>query len=139
MKYTTLLPTLLLSASTLTAASPCTPNYTTTITASQVEAIAPKSSSCENPEEIAPQECATAAQAAPALSAAFKKYNLTSRAEQAAVIALSAFESGEYRFSRNHFPGVEGQGSTYSSFLTGSERDANMDVNSTKYAISCFQ
>ncbi|KAL5334777.1 hypothetical protein BJX70DRAFT_346567 [Aspergillus crustosus] len=110
MKYTSLLPTILLSATALTVASPCIPNYSTTATQAQIEAIAPKSSSCENPEEVAPLECATAAQAAPAFSAAFKKYNLTSRAEQAAVISLAAFESGEFRFSRNHFPGVEGQG-----------------------------
>ncbi|KAL4877693.1 hypothetical protein BJY04DRAFT_197678 [Aspergillus karnatakaensis] len=109
MKYTTLLPTILLSATTLVSASPCAPDYTT-VTAAQIEAIAPKSASCENPEEIAPEECATAAQAAPAFSAAFKKYKLTSKEEQAAVISISAFESGEFRFSRNHFPGVEGQG-----------------------------
>ena len=44
----------------------------------------------------------------------FKTYNVTSRAEQAAVVALMAFESMEFRFSRNQGSVVEGQGSEYS-------------------------
>ncbi|KAL4780534.1 hypothetical protein BJX76DRAFT_337626 [Aspergillus varians] len=108
MKFHALIPLLPL----LAAASPCTPPRSppTDITASQIEAIAPKSSSCANPDKTAPKECATAGQAGPAFTAAFKKYGVTSKAEQAAVIALTAFESGEYRFSRNHYPGVAGQG-----------------------------
>lgn len=45
----------------------------------------------------------------------FETYNVTSRAEQAAVIALMMFESMEFRFSRNQGSGVEGQGSGFCS------------------------
>lgn len=45
----------------------------------------------------------------------FETYNVTSRAEQAAVIALMAFESVEFRFSRNKGSGVEGQGNEFFS------------------------
>ncbi|KAL4918019.1 hypothetical protein BDW62DRAFT_70443 [Aspergillus aurantiobrunneus] len=105
MKLQALVPFLPL----LAAASPCTPSSSATITATQIESIAPKSSSCQNPPDF-PEECATAAQAAPALTAAFKEYNITSRAEQAAIIGLIAMESGEFRYNKNHHPGVPGQG-----------------------------
>lgn len=116
MKFSAILPLLPL----LAVASPtCKPSPSgDSLTAAQIEAVAPKSSSCVNPEEIAPEECATAAQAAPALTTAFKKYGVTSKAEQAAVLGLIAFESGEFRFSRNHFPGVEGQGSMLSPLFS---------------------
>ncbi|KAL2871280.1 uncharacterized protein BJX67DRAFT_157907 [Aspergillus lucknowensis] len=102
-----LLPLLPLALGATT--SPCTPQEIT-ITPSQILFIAPNSTSCANAPELAKGECVTAAQAAPPLSAAFTKYKVTSRAEQAAVLALIAFESGEFRYNRNHFPGVPGQG-----------------------------
>ncbi|KKK26977.1 hypothetical protein ARAM_007533 [Aspergillus rambellii] len=80
----------------------------TSITPSQIEAIAPKAKACENPP--APDECATAAQAAPYIARSFATYNVTARAEQAAVLGLMAFESVEFRYNRNHSPGVPGQG-----------------------------
>ena len=45
----------------------------------------------------------------------FETYNVTSRAEQAAVIALMAFESVEFQFNRKQGLGVEGQGSEFFS------------------------
>lgn len=117
MKFSVILPLLPL----LAVASPtCKPSSSgDSLTAAQIEAVAPKSSSCANPDKVAPEECATAAQAAPALTTAFKKYGVTSKAEQAAVLGLIAMESGEFRFSRNHFPspGVEGKGSMLPFFL----------------------
>lgn len=90
----------------------------TSITASQIEHIAPKSSSCADPP--AKGECATSDTAARNIAVSFDQYKVTSRAEQAAVIALMAFESVEFRYSRNHDPGVEGQGSTcFSCFVWG--------------------
>ncbi|EAW08653.1 uncharacterized protein ACLA_095860 [Aspergillus clavatus NRRL 1] len=83
-------------------------NININITPEQIAAIAPKSTSCANPP--APGECATAAQAAPHIARSFETYQVTSAAEQAAVIALMAFESGEFAYNRNHFPGVPGQG-----------------------------
>lgn len=73
-----------------------------------IAAIAPLSSSCDNAP--AAGECATAAQAAPALAVSFSKYGITSKGAQAAVIALEAFESGQFKYKMNHYPGVPGQG-----------------------------
>ncbi|KAL2855489.1 hypothetical protein BJY01DRAFT_2776 [Aspergillus pseudoustus] len=91
------------------SASPCIPQGVT-ITAQQILHVAPNSTTCANAPASTLGECATAAQAAPALSAAFTKYTLTSKAEQAAVLGLIAFESGEFEYNRNHHPGVPGQG-----------------------------
>ena len=86
----------------------------TTIAAEELLQIAPTSRSCDNPP--APGECATAQEAAPFISASLSQYNVISRAEQAAVISQMAFESAEFKYKRNHFPGRPGQGSTYLHF-----------------------
>ncbi|GKZ72129.1 hypothetical protein AnigIFM56816_010283 [Aspergillus niger] len=78
------------------------------LTVAQLEAIAPTSNTCDNPP--AAGECATAEQAVPHITKSFDTYGVTSRAEQAAVIALMAFESGDFKYNKNHFPGVPGQG-----------------------------
>lgn len=150
MKFSVILPLLPLLAVASPTCKPSSPGDS--LTAAQIEAVAPKSSSCANPDEVAPEECATAAQAAPALTTAFKKYGVTSKAEQAAVLGLIAMESGEFRFSRNHFPspGVEGKGSMlpfsfiflsfflyFFLFLLFVWWDANgTELCSTKHAIS---
>lgn len=84
------------------------------ITPEQIEKIAPKSVSCDDAEEK--DECATSDVAARALAASFEQYGVSSVAEQAAVIGLLAFECDEFQFSRNHNPGVPGQGSMFSPF-----------------------
>jgi hypothetical protein len=81
------------------------------ITAAQIEAIAPKSKSCA--DAPAPGECATSEQAAANIAKSFETYEVTSAAEQAAVIGLMAFESLDFEYNRNHFPGVAGQGSMF--------------------------
>lgn len=103
----TLIP-LLASAAPTPAPAPAAQD-TTQITPSQIQQIAPKSVNCDNPP--AKGECATGDQAAPNIAKSFENYGVTSKAEQAAVIALMAFESEEFQFSRNQVPGVEGQGS----------------------------
>ncbi|THC91925.1 hypothetical protein EYZ11_008611 [Aspergillus tanneri] len=80
------------------------------ISTEQIEAIAPTSSSCDSPPS--PGECATAEQAAKNIAASFETYRVTSLAEQAAVIGLMAFESGDFKYNRNHYPGVPGQGTS---------------------------
>ena len=89
------------------------------ITSDQILAIAPNSSTCDNPP--AEGECATAEQAAPYISDSFTSYGVDNVAEQAALISLMAFETGDFKYNRNHFPGVAGQGSmspfTLRSFL----------------------
>ncbi|KAF7117522.1 hypothetical protein CNMCM5793_006544 [Aspergillus hiratsukae] len=78
------------------------------ITAAQIETIAPKSKSCA--DAPAPGECATSEVAAANIAKSFETYKVTSAAEQAAVIGLMAFESLDFEYNRNHFPGVPGQG-----------------------------
>ena len=109
---------LILSLSVLSTALPTlTTGSDTGITASQITTIAPKSQSCANapvPKGGAP-ECANAQEAAVNIRKSFETYNVTSRAEQAAVIALMAFESAEFQFNRKQGLGVEGQGSEFFS------------------------
>lgn len=115
--HKTVLLTLLFSAGGSALAMPqaedmADPNQdTTTITPPQILGIAPVSASCVNPDGKG--ECATADTAASAITASFERYQVSSRAEQAAVIGLMAFESGEFQYNRNHSPGVAGQGSMF--------------------------
>jgi hypothetical protein len=83
----------------------------TSITESQILTIAPTSNTCDNPPAVG--ECATAKTAATYTSQSFDTYGVTSKAEQAAVLSLMAFESLDFKYNKNHFPGVAGQGSTY--------------------------
>ncbi|KDE80532.1 hypothetical protein AO1008_07453 [Aspergillus oryzae 100-8] len=79
----------------------------TSITAQQIIAIAPSSAqSCTN-------RCADAEKVATNIAKSFDKYQVTSPAEQAAVISLMALESVEFLYNRNKSPGVPGQGSMY--------------------------
>ncbi|GJN80592.1 hypothetical protein PLIIFM63780_004119 [Purpureocillium lilacinum] len=57
-------------------------------------------------------DCRSPAQAAPFLEKSFRDYGLTCPAEQAAVLAVIALESGEFHYKRNMFPppGKPGQG-----------------------------
>ncbi|KAL4926475.1 uncharacterized protein BDV17DRAFT_152937 [Aspergillus undulatus] len=73
------------------------------ITPAQIKAFAPQSVSCFNVTQF-PEECATAEDAAPAISKAFQYFGLTSKAEQAAVLGLMAFETGDFRYNKHHFP-----------------------------------
>ncbi|KAK0286166.1 hypothetical protein LTR91_002609 [Friedmanniomyces endolithicus] len=81
---------------------------TTTITAADILTIDPATSSCAN-APIAP-ECRTAAQAAPYIAISFANFGITSFGEQAALLALMLYESGDFKYAQNHFPGVPGQG-----------------------------
>jgi len=75
-----------------------------------------------------PDECRTADQAAPHISNAFSKYGITTPAEQAALIALMLYESGEFKYNKNHFPGVPGQGT----------RNMQSPTFNSKYATDLF-
>ena len=57
--------------------------------------------------------CRTADQAAAAIATSFNTYGITSPGEMAAIIATMAFESGDFKYQKNHFPGRPGQGSKY--------------------------
>lgn len=86
------------------------------LTAQQLETVAPTSNTCDGAP--APDECATSEQAATNIAKSFDTYQVTSPAEQAAVIGLMAFESMDFKYNRNHFPGVPGQGSMSSHLWT---------------------
>ncbi|KAF1833284.1 hypothetical protein BDW02DRAFT_384759 [Decorospora gaudefroyi] len=83
-------------------------NPTPAVTAAQLTAIAPETASCSGAPF--PEECADATQAATALSAAFETYQITTPGEQAAIIAYELFESANFKYNKNHFPGRPGQG-----------------------------
>jgi hypothetical protein len=78
------------------------------VTADDLVAIAPETASCSGAPF--PDECADASTAAKALNASFAKYNIATPGEQAALIAYMLFESGNFKYSKNHFPGRPGQG-----------------------------
>ncbi|KAJ5475912.1 hypothetical protein N7475_001641 [Penicillium sp. IBT 31633x] len=111
MHLQTLLITLTLALTIQTTATPIPLSLfarDATLTESQVKAIAPKSNTCD--DAPAKGECATAKQAAKFTSKSFTTYKVTSKAEQAAIISLMAFESGDFKYNKNHYPGVAGQG-----------------------------
>lgn len=87
------------------------------LTEAQVLTISPNANTCDNAP--AEGECATAKIAAQYTAQSFDNYKVTSKAEQAAIVSLMAFESGDFKYNKNHFPGVAGQGSKFDreSFL----------------------
>lgn len=99
MKLTTIN---LLAISAMAAASNITP--------ANIIAIAPTTSSCSS-ASIA-SECRTADQAVKWINFANSNFGLTTFASQAAVLSLMLYESGNFQYSRNHFPapGRPGQG-----------------------------
>ncbi|KXH43686.1 hypothetical protein CSIM01_12580 [Colletotrichum simmondsii] len=115
MLLTTLLPlSLLLLPSTLAKPILLTPRATEDAplnATSIIATTAPKSTSCDGVTTFA-DECATASHVASYLPQAFQKYNVTTKGEMAALLSLMAFETGDFRYNRNHFPepGRPGQG-----------------------------
>ncbi|KAI9819503.1 MAG: hypothetical protein M1827_006951 [Pycnora praestabilis] len=89
---------------------------TTSITPSQLLHIAPTSSTCVGAPFA--DECATASDVAPHISSSFQTYGIATVGEQAALIGIMAFESGEFKFVKNHYPGRPGQGTRNMQFPT---------------------
>lgn len=81
---------------------------TGSVTADQLIQIAPDTASCSGAPF--PEECADATAAAAALNKSFDTYGIKTAGEKAALIAYTLFESGNYKYSKNHFPGRPGQG-----------------------------
>jgi len=73
-----------------------------------VLAIAPKSGDCTNAPFA--DECATNVQAARPLVDAMAAYGIYNPAQIAAVLSVMAFESGDFKYNKNHNPGRAGQG-----------------------------
>ncbi|KAI4252309.1 MAG: hypothetical protein L6R42_008012 [Xanthoria sp. 1 TBL-2021] len=109
-----LLPTLATSLSLTaillpsTLAAPAAPQPIFKRAPGSLIAMAPNSKTCAGAQFAA--ECKTAAQAAPFINTSFKTYGITSAGEAAALISLMAFESGDFKYNTNHFPGRPGQG-----------------------------
>jgi hypothetical protein len=70
--------------------------------------IAPDTASCD--DAPFPSECAPASVAAPNIAQSFSLFNIDSFGAQAALVAIMLFESGDFKYKVNHFPGVAGQG-----------------------------
>ncbi|KAJ8112215.1 hypothetical protein OPT61_g5371 [Boeremia exigua] len=81
---------------------------TGSVTADLLVQIAPETASCSGAPF--PEECADAATAATALNKSFATYGIKTAGEKAALVAYTLFESGNYKYSKNHFPGRPGQG-----------------------------
>ncbi|CAM1508861.1 Fc.00g026000.m01.CDS01 [Cosmosporella sp. VM-42] len=73
-----------------------------------VEKIAPKSTSCD----AANEDCRTGEQAAPWIALGMWQYRIFSTKEMAAIISVIAFESGDFQYKHNLFPGRPGQGTS---------------------------
>lgn len=112
--------------SATTTAAPLQPRAqtSTTLTAKSILSIDPSTSSCAN--SPAPNECRTAAQAAPYLALSFTNFHAQDFNTQAALLSLILFETAGFKYSRNHFPapGRPGQGT----------RNMQMPENNLKYA-----
>lgn len=90
-------------------AAPTTP-APGTLTAEKFIQIAPATASCSGGDFAA--ECADAVRATAAINKAFSTYKITEKGEKAALVAYMLFESGNFKYNRNHFPapGRPGQG-----------------------------
>jgi hypothetical protein len=100
--------TLLLYLALVATASPLAIERTTSIIAADILKIAPEASTCANCP--APGECRTASQAAPYIAISFTNFGITSFNTQAALLSLMLYESASFKYAKNHFPGVPGQG-----------------------------
>ncbi|KAK8070146.1 hypothetical protein PG994_006762 [Apiospora phragmitis] len=89
--------------------------------ADQILAIAPNSKTCDGSAD-----CRTAAQAAPALIQSFQDYKVYAAGQIAGVLALMAYESGDFKYKHNVSPGRPGQGTA----------NMQMYANNVKYAAS---
>ena len=114
MAFARLFSVFLLSlARVLTAASPLPqmPQAGLVITPEHVQLISPATSSCAGAPK--PTECRDAHQIAPILNEVFAKFDIVRPNEMAALVALMAFESESFKYQRNYFPGIPGQGSEF--------------------------
>ncbi|KAJ8516215.1 hypothetical protein ONZ45_g6451 [Pleurotus djamor] len=97
------------SATTTFAAPICRQRTSSGITPAQLLQIAPDMATCD-PAIDFPEECRTAEQSAPFVNQGFADFNITTKGEKAAILSLMLFESGNFKFDINHFPGRAGQG-----------------------------
>ncbi|KAJ2450970.1 hypothetical protein EV183_003930 [Coemansia sp. RSA 2336] len=83
----------------------------TQVTTAQLDQAIPKRAGPNGCASAAEQaECATNEVAAAAITNAINKYDVKRRGEVVALIALMAYESADWEYNINHFPGRAGQG-----------------------------
>lgn len=118
------------ATTTATATNPDSTQPASILTADIIAAAAPATLSCDTTTEIADRECRDPEEAAEALNAVFLEYGLDDPTQQAAVLAYLAFESVDFGFQTNQFPGRPGQG-TRSMLLFNFVYDYALDTEST--------
>ncbi|KAH6648380.1 hypothetical protein BKA67DRAFT_538420 [Truncatella angustata] len=108
MKYSQIATPLLLAGSALAAplSSVQKVEIRAESAASMISAIAPDASKCTDTAS----ECRTAEQAAPWLITALSTYGIITYGEIAGLLALMAYESGDFQYKHNVSPGRPGQG-----------------------------
>ncbi|KAK7744990.1 hypothetical protein SLS53_003224 [Cytospora paraplurivora] len=110
MQLTTLLTTVAIAGTAL--ALPATPAPTRTLAKRDgtqvILDIMPSSSSCTGRGT----QCRTATEAAPYLVQAMEDYSIGTNVEQAGILALVAYESGELQYSQNLNNAASGQGTS---------------------------
>jgi hypothetical protein len=121
----------ILSALALATSVQATPiqSYGNAITAADLIKLAPDTASCAGAAYA--DECRTADTAAPAIAISFTNFGVSSFGAQAALVAIMLFESGDFKYNKNHFPapGRPGQGTRnmqspefnekYAEYMTG--------------------
>jgi hypothetical protein len=117
----------LIAVNSVTATTFSTNTKIDALTEQQVLAIAPNSADCT--KASFPDECTNATVATEQLNKAFKAYKVWSLGPKAALASLIAFESGDFVYNINHFPGRPGQGSSY-NFFPGERRIFANKLNS---------
>ena len=88
--------------------NPILPRDPDPLSLTQLLTIVPDASSCANASF--PSECATASAALNPILDGFTKYCVTTAPEKAALLSWMAYESDEFKYNQNHFPGRPGQG-----------------------------
>lgn len=106
MLFATLLQALTLAITA--TAIPLARRQASCISSNDLISIAPDTASCDGAQF--PEECAPASVAAPNIAQSFSLLNIDSFGAQAALVAIMLFESGDFKYKINHFPGVAGQG-----------------------------
>ncbi|EMC93702.1 hypothetical protein BAUCODRAFT_37420 [Baudoinia panamericana UAMH 10762] len=99
---------IMLSLLSLSAHAIASPLKRSTICAADIVRVDPSTASCDSAP--AAGECRTADQAAPYIAISYINYGIQSFGEQAALLALMLYESGDFKYAINHYPGVPGQG-----------------------------
>ncbi|KAM0702328.1 hypothetical protein Q7P35_011238 [Cladosporium inversicolor] len=136
MLFATLLHALTLVS--IATAIPLARKQAACISANNLITIAPDTTSCDG--SPFPSECAPASVAAPNIAQSFSLFNIDSFGAQAALVAIMLFESGDFKYKINHFPGVAGQGTRnmqspsfnakYADWIAANGQDASITQGS---------